>query len=226
MPLPKVLPPARARAVVFDAYGTLFDVHSAVMRHAGDVGAVAPAFSAHWRMKQLEYTWVLSLMGEYRPFWALTGEALDHALSTFPAVDRALREPLMQAYRGLSAYVEVANVLSALRKSGLKTAILSNGDRQMLADAVASAGLNAEFDAVISVDDAGVFKTSSRTYALVEAQLGVTPADTVFVSSNRWDVAGASRFGFATIWCNRTGQPDEYPDFAPQMTVRTLEDLL
>jgi 2-haloacid dehalogenase len=220
------LPVTHARAIVFDAYGTLFDVHSAVMRHSQAIGPVAAAFSAHWRMKQLEYTWVLSLMGEYRPFWALTGEALDHALAAFPSVERGLREPLMQAYRGLSAYGDVPHVLAALRAAGLKTAILSNGDTQMLADAVASAGLASHLDAVISVDEAGVFKTSPRTYALVQAQLGVAPEETVFVSSNRWDVAGASAFGFATIWCNRTGQPNEYLAHPPRLTVSTLQDLL
>ncbi|MGL4975396.1 MAG: HAD-IA family hydrolase, partial [Bosea sp. (in: a-proteobacteria)] len=116
------VPIANARAVVFDAYGTLFDVHSAVMRHAEAIGPAAPAFSAHWRMKQLEYTWVLSLMGEYRPFWELTNEALDHALAAFPAVDASLRERLIKAYRGLSAYSEVAQVLARLRERGLRTA--------------------------------------------------------------------------------------------------------
>lgn len=220
------LPVPHARAIVFDAYGTLFDVHSAVMRHAGAIGAVAPAFSAHWRLKQLEYTWVLSLMGEYRAFWDLTGEALDHALAAFPTVKPGLREALMQAYRSLSAYGEVELVLAALRASGLRLAILSNGDTQMLADAVAAAGLARHFDAVISVDEARVFKTSPRTYALVQARLDVVPKETVFVSSNRWDVAGATRFGFATVWCNRTGQPDEYLDHPPHMTVSTLQDLL
>ncbi len=220
------LPIANARAVVFDAYGTLFDVHSAVMRHAEAIGPAAPSFSAHWRMKQLEYTWVLSLMGEYRPFWDLTGEALDHALAAFPAVDANLRAPLIQAYRGLSAYGEVAQVLAGLRKRGLRTAILSNGDASMLADAVGSAGLTAHLDAVISVDEARIFKTSPQTYALVEARLGVPVQDTVFVSSNRWDVAGASRFGFAAIWCNRTRQPGEYHAHPPLVTVATLDDLL
>lgn len=220
------LPITPARAVVFDAYGTLFDVHSAVMRHAQHIGPAAPAFSAHWRMKQLEYTWVLSLMGEYRPFWELTTEALDHALAAFPAVDTGLREQLMQAYRGLLAYGEVSQVLAGLRKRGLRTAILSNGDTQMLADAVGSAGLGAHLDAVMSVDEARIFKTSPQTYALVEARLGIAPAETVFVSSNRWDVAGASRFGFATIWCNRTRQPDEYRVHSPLMAVATLDELL
>ncbi|MGL4973782.1 MAG: HAD-IA family hydrolase, partial [Bosea sp. (in: a-proteobacteria)] len=133
---------------------------------------------------------------------------------------------LIKAYRGLSAYGEVAQVLAALRERDLRTAILSNGDASMLADAVSSAGLAKHLDAVISVDEAGIFKTSPQTYALVEAKLGVAPGETVFVSSNRWDIAGASRFGFATIWCNRTRQPDEYRAHAPLMTVATLDGLL
>lgn len=220
MPLPPSL--AHAKAVVFDAYGTLFDVHSAVARHDAAVGPDAARLSEIWRAKQLEYSWVLSLAGRYEPFWTLTERALDHALARCPSVDPALRPRLLAAYRALDAYPEVAALLTGLRQRGLRTGILSNGDPAMLADAVASAGLASVVDAVLSVDAAGVFKTDPRTYRLVTAEFGIGPEEVLFVSSNRWDVAGATAFSFATIWVNRLGLPDEYQGLEPVVTVRDL----
>jgi 2-haloacid dehalogenase len=213
------------RAVVFDAYGTLFDVHSAVMRHAARMGPEAAAFSAHWRARQLEYTWVLSLAGRYRDFWSLTSAALDQSFAAFPQVERGLRADLLAAYRTLSAYAEVPQMLAGLKARGLRTAILSNGEPGMLADAVHGAALGPVLDAVLSVDSVCVFKTDPRTYGLVGPALGVAPADVLFVSSNRWDVAGATAFGFRCLWCNRSGAADDYVDLAPIAVVRDLEDL-
>src|SRR3954449_9966225 len=143
---------AGRRAVVFDAYGTLFDVHAAVARHAAAVGPEAARLSEIWRAKQLEYTWVLSLAGRYEPFWTLTQRALNHALACCPRVDPAVKPQLLDAYRTLDAYPEAAGVLTRLRERGAKTGILSNGDPGMLGDAVASAGLGALLDAVLSID--------------------------------------------------------------------------
>ena len=210
------------KAFVFDAYGTLFDVHSAVMRHAARIGPEAGAFSRLWRSKQLEYTWVLSLMGQWQDFWTLTGRALDVALASHPGVDPGLRPDLLAAYRVLDAYPEVPAALARLRARGVRTAILSNGESAMLAEAVASAGLGDRLDAVLSADAVQVFKTSPRVYALVEDALGAAPAEVAFVSSNRWDVAGAAAFGFRPVWVNRTGQPDEYPGLDPAATVPDL----
>src|SRR5215204_4473789 len=180
---------AGRRAVVFDAYGTLFDVHAAVARHAAAVGPDAARLSEIWRAKQLEYSWVLSLAGEYEPFWALTERALDYAFARCPTVDRGLRAA------PLDAYPEVARVLARLRERGFRTGILSNGSPDMLESAVASAGLAGLLDAVLSVDAIGIFKTSPRTYGLVTAAFDVAPAEVVFVPSNRWDAAGATAFG-------------------------------
>lgn len=211
-----------ARAVVFDAYGTLFDVHSAVARHAAAVGPDAARLSEVWRQKQLEYAWVLSLAGRYEPFWTLTERALDQAFARCPEVDRSVRADLLAAYRTLDAYPEVPSVLDRLRTQGLATAILSNGDPAMLADAVASAGLGGRFAAVLSVEAAGVFKTSPATYRLVLDAFRVAADEVVFVSSNRWDIAGASTFGFRPVWVNRIGLPDEYPGLEPVAVVRNL----
>ncbi|AWN41296.1 haloacid dehalogenase type II [Methylobacterium durans] len=224
MPTPDIL--IGARAVVFDAYGTLLDVHSAVQRHAGSVGPDAKPLSDTWRQKQLEYSWVLSLCGRYTAFWTLTERALDYALARHPNVDPSLRPALLEAYRRLDAYPEVPATLDALRTQGLKTAILSNGDTAMLEMAVSSAALHDHLDAVLSVDPAGVFKTSPRAYDLALERLGVDRREIVFVSSNRWDVAGAAAYGFTPVWVNRTRQPEEYPDLAPVQVIDSLGALL
>jgi 2-haloacid dehalogenase len=217
---------ASARAFVFDAYGTLFDVHSAVARHRGQIGAEADRLSETWRAKQLEYSWVLSLAGAYEPFWTLTERALAYALARCSAVDPGVKPMLMEAYRTLEAYPEVPDALAGLRARGMRTGILSNGDPGMLADAVASAGVADLLDDVLSVDAAGVFKTDPRSYALVPAALGLPASDIAFVSSNRWDVAGAAAFGFPCVWVNRLGLPDEYPDHRPVRVVATLSEIV
>jgi 2-haloacid dehalogenase len=212
------------RTFVFDAYGTLFDVHSAVGRHAARIGPDAPRLSEIWRAKQLEYSWVLSLARRYEPFWTLTERALDHALARVPSVDRAIRANLLDAYRTLDAYPEAAGVLERLRRAGARTAILSNGDPAMLA-AIASAGLGGLLDAVLSVEAAGIFKTAPAAYALVERTLGVVPEAVTCVSSNRWDVAGAAAFGFRCLWVNRSGLPDEYPGLEPSGVIGSLDGI-
>ena len=217
---------AGRRAVVFDAYGTLFDVHAAVARHAAAVGPDAARLSEIWRLKQLEYSWVLSLAGSYEPFWTLTERALDHAFARCPTVDRALREPLLDAYRTLDAFPDAAATLAGLRERGLRTGILSNGSPAMLASAVRSAALGPLLDAVLSVEAAGVFKTSPRTYALVTAAFDCAAEEVVFVSSNRWDVAGAAAFGFHAVWVNRPGLPDEYAELPPAAVVADLSGIL
>ncbi len=211
---------------VFDAYGTLLDVNSAVARHAAAVGADAARLSELWRAKQLEYSWVYSLIGRYEPFWNLTERALDHALARLPSVNAALKPQLLDAYRSLSAYPEAADVLRSLRSQGSQTAVLSNGNASMLDAAFSSAGLLPLLDRVISVDAARVFKTSPKTYALVTAVFNVSPSEVTFVSSNRWDVAGASAFGFRTIWVNRAGLPDEYLDLPPVKIVTDLQGVI
>ena len=218
--------PAHAGAVVFDAYGTLFDVHSAVARHMAAIGPDAARFSETWRAKQLEYSWVLSLAGRYEPFWTLTEKALDYAFDRFPDVDRSVRPLLLEAYRTLDAYPEVRETLRTLQARGLRTGILSNGDPTMLKAAVDSAGLSDDLDVVLSVDAAQVFKTSPRSYELVLQALSIAANDVVFVSSNRWDIAGAAAFGLTPVWVNRLGLPDEYAELAPVAVIGSLEELV
>lgn len=215
------------QACFFDAYGTLFDVHAAVRRHAGQVGPQADAVSALWRAKQLEYSWVHGLSGRYVDFETLTARALDFALEAAGGnadIDTGARDDLLAAYMTLDAYPEVADVLRGLRARGATTGILSNGSRAMLDAAVEHAGLGPLLDHVLSVDAVGTFKTRTETYAMVCGAVPCEPADVRFFSSNRWDVAGATWFGFGCVWVNRTGQPDEYADAPPLRRARDLRE--
>ena len=214
-----------AEACVFDAYGTLFDVHSAVGRHRSRIGDAADSVSATWRSKQLQYTWLRSLMDRWTPFSEVTGDALDFALDEAGIEDDALRRELLDAYRSLECYPEVVRVLDALRGGGMRTAILSNGSREMLDAAVASAGLAGRLDAVLSVDDVRVFKPHPDVYRLACDRFGVPPGAVCFLSSNAWDAAGAATFGFRVAWVNRFGQvPERLPD-APDVEIETLDPL-
>lgn len=217
---------AGVTAAVFDAYGTLFDVNAAVQRHADAVGPDAGRMAELWRTKQIEYSWTLSLMGRYVPFWELTERALDYVLALHPEVDRGLRDTLLDAYRDLDAYPEVPGVLARLRERGIRTAILTNGNTAMVERAVAAAGLAPHLDAVISVDDAKVFKTHPQAYRIALDRLGVSSGEVLFCSSNRWDIAGAAAFGLTGVWVNRRGMPDEYPDLRPSAVIGSLDALL
>ena len=211
-------------ACVFDAYGTLFDVHSAVARLRARVGGQADALSQLWRVKQLEYTWLRALMGRHADFWQVTGDALDYALAR-TGVDPAMREPLLQAYLALDAYPEVPDVLRRLRAAGLKTAILSNGEPKMLAAGARSAGIDGLLHAILSVEDVGIFKPHPKVYQLAVDRLAVRPAQIAFQSSNAWDVSGAATFGLRAVWINRLDMPPERLPGAAEHEFRDLAGL-
>jgi 2-haloacid dehalogenase len=213
------------RACVFDAYGTLFDVHSAVGRLRSEVGAKADQLSQLWRTKQLEYTWLRALMGRHLPFWQVTGDALDYGLEHFGIDPAPIREPLMDAYLELHAYPEVPDVLGRLRAGGLKLAILSNGDPMMLDAAVTGAGLGDLLDAVLSVEEVGVYKPHPSVYQLALDRLGVSADQVAFQSSNAWDVHGAACFGLRPVWINRFGAPEERLPGGPERELRDLSGL-
>jgi 2-haloacid dehalogenase len=194
---------------VFDAYGTLFDFNSAVARHRDAIGPKADALSEMWRSKQIQYTWLRNSMGAYAPFWQVTGEALDHCLAAQCITDPSVREKLMGAYLALDPFPEVPAMLDRLSRAGVRFAILSNGNPEMLDPMVRESGLAHRFEAVLSVDPVGVFKVDPKVYALVEARCDVKPANVCFLSSNCWDAHGAALFGFNTIWVNRAGAPDD-----------------
>ncbi|OQP84769.1 haloacid dehalogenase, type II [Rhizobium rhizosphaerae] len=210
---------------VFDAYGTLFDVHAAVRAHAQALGPQAEAFSALWRRKQLEYSWTHALMGEWRDFWHLTQQALDHALAAYPALPATLRDDLLASYWTLDCYEDVPAVLHALKAHGARVAILSNGTEAMLEAAVKRAALDALVDDIFSADAVKTYKTDPALYEMVTTAYRLYPQSVSFQSANRWDIAGASRFGFRTVWINRAGAPDEYPDHAPHLILPGLKSL-
>ena len=212
-------------AYVFDAYGTLFDVHAAVRRHAEAIGPDGQLLSEIWRTKQLEYSWVRTLMGAYADFWQLTEQALDFAYARVPSANKGLRGDLLDAYLKLDCYPEVPSVLKALKASGAKLAILSNGSPAMLEPIVRAAALDTLLDEVFSVDEIRRFKTDQSVYEMVTSAWRLYPDAVSFQSSNRWDVAGATRAGFRTVWINRSGMPDEYADLPPAVILPSLEGL-
>jgi len=212
-------------ACVFDAYGTLFDVNSAVGKHRHRLGDSADQVSILWRTKQLEYTWLRSLMGRHADFWQVTGDALDFAFDMHGISDPDLHKDLMAAYLDLDCYAEVHETLATLKDRGLRLAILSNGTPAMLDAAVKNAGIEALIEKNFSVEDVGIFKPDFRVYQMAVDGLHARPEEIVFQSSNAWDASGASAFGFKVAWVNRFGQSRERLPGQPDAEIQTLADL-
>jgi len=211
------------RGYVFDAYGTLFDVHSVI--DAGRAITSDPAaLSALWRQKQLEYTWLRALMGRYEDFWAVTEAALRHSVRRLGLrADDGQLARLMEAYLSLPCFAEVPAALERL--AGRPRAILSNGSPRMLAAAVTASGLERHLQHVLSVDAVKTYKPSPAVYALAPRALGIPAAELLFISSNAWDIAGAKSFGYQVAWCNRTGAPAEELGAAPDLVITRLDEL-
>ena len=212
-------------ACVFDAYGTLFDVNAAAARCKDDLGDKAEALSALWRTRQLEYSWLRSLMQEYVEFWQLTGDGLDYAMAALGIEDATLRERLMDVYMRLDPYPEVKDVLTVVKGGGLKTAILSNGSPKMLNSAIENAGINDVLDDSFSVDSIGVYKPHPSVYQMAVDGLDVEAGRICFMSSNAWDASAAANFGFRVVWVNRFGQPQERIPGQHEQEITTLETL-
>jgi 2-haloacid dehalogenase len=213
------------QACVFDAYGTLLDFNSAAAQAGDALGARAAALSELWRAKQLQYTWLRALMNTHAPFWQVTGEALDVALETLGINDAMLRDRLMQLYLQLAPFADVPDTLRALRKAGMQTAILTNGSPEMIEAGCRHAGIHEWLDAILSVEEVGVFKPHPRVYQLAVERLGVPRERIAFVSSNGWDAAGAAQFGLRVIWCNRYRQRRERLPAAADVEIATLAQL-
>ena len=212
-------------ACVFDAYGTLFAVAAAAAHCQDDLGGKADALTQIWRTRQLEYSWLRSLMDEYVEFWQITGDALDYALAALGIDDPSLREKLMNIYMRLDAYPEVADVLNRLRAGGMKTAILSNGSLKMLDSAIDNAGISESLDAVFSVDSVGIYKPHPSVYQMAVDGLNISAVEICFMSSNAWDAAAAANFGFQVVWVNRLGQPHERIPGREEHEIKTLAEL-
>lgn len=212
-------------ACVFDAYGTLFDFNSAAARCRDVLGDRADELSAMWRNKQLAYTWLRGLMGRHADFWQVTGDALDFCLDTLGIRDAGLRRRLMDCYLNIEAFPETVGVLKRLKAAGMKTAILSNGSPRMLDAAVANTGTADSFDALLSVEEVGVYKPHPSVYRLAVERLGVPAERIAFQSSNAWDAVGAATFGMRVVWINRYSQRRERLTAEPDVEGRTLDDL-
>ncbi|APG48269.1 haloacid dehalogenase type II [Phaeobacter porticola] len=220
---------------IFDAYGTLFDVTAAARQAARE-----PEFphlvdnwaelANHWRLKQLQYTWLRAITKAHTDFWQVTQDGLDWAMeATGLSGDPQLRQRLLDLYWQLKAYDEVPEMLRALKNNGLQTGILSNGSPQMLDGAVQSAGLSNLLDDVLSVESVGIFKPDAQVYDLVGKRFDCTPDEVLFVSSNGWDAAGATGYGFQTVWVNRSGEPVDRLPWTPHHVLnnlRTIPDLV
>ena len=213
------------RACVFDAYGTLFDYGSAAERCRDALGDKLGPLNALWRDKQIQYTWLRSLTGQHADFWQVTGDALDFALEALGIASDTLRARLMDLYLALDVFPEVPEMLRRLKAAGVKTAILSNGSPRMLAAAVGHAKIGALLDAVLSVEEVGIFKPHPKVYRLAVDRLGVPAATIAFQSSNGWDAYGAAAFGMRVVWCNRSGQRRERLPAPPEREIRTLAEL-
>lgn len=210
---------------MFGAYGTLFDVNSAAAHEKNALGEKWQPLADLWRAKQLQYTWLRGLMGRHVDFWRVTGDALDFALGSLKLEDASLRARLMELYLGLQTYPEVKDTLLRLKAHGMKLAILSNGEPKMLAAAAANSGIAELLDAILSVEEVGVFKPHPSVYRLPADRFGIAPADMCFVSSNGWDAHAAKAFGFRVIWCNRFGQEPERIPEVPDGQIETLAAL-
>ncbi|MDU8925973.1 haloacid dehalogenase type II [Alisedimentitalea sp. MJ-SS2] len=215
------------KACVFDAYGTLFDVAAAARQAAAEPGGEAlsenwPQLAAHWRTKQLQYTWLRAVTGDHTDFWSVTQDGLDWAMEAVGLSEPAIRERLLQLYWELSAYPEVPAMLAKLKEMGLATAILSNGSPDMLDGAVNSAGISMYLDDNLSVESVGIFKPADVVYELVTQRFSCTRDEVLFVSSNGWDAACAAAYGFETAWVNRAGEP---VDRLPGQPKHVLSDL-
>ena len=213
------------KACVFDAYGTLFDVHSAVGKHRHRLGDVADPVSNLWRTKQLEYTWLRSLMGHHADFWQVTQDALDFAFDMHGIDNPDLRKDLMEAYLKLDCYPEVPEALSILKRRGFRLAILSNGTPTMLEAAVKNSGIGELIEKNFSVEAVGIFKPEPRVYQIAADGMKVRSEEIVFQSSNAWDASGASAFGFKVAWVNRFGQSEERLPGRPDVEIRNLIEL-
>ena len=213
------------RAIVFDAYGTLFDVNSAAEKCKDKIGKKWESFANFWRTTQLEYTWLRSLMKKHKNFWQITEDSLDKSMETFQ-IDKSLRNDLLSLYKELSPYPEVKNVLENLKKKSFKLAILSNGTPELLNHLVKSSDLENLFDDIFSVEEVKIYKPDPKVYDIPTNKYKVSRDEIMFLSANTWDVSGAGNYGYNTIWVNRGNNIFDRLDYKPKNEVKNLKQLL
>jgi len=213
------------KAIIFDAYGTLFDVNSAAEKCKGKIGDKWEGFANYWRTTQLEYTWLRSLMNRHKDFWQVTEDSLDKSMKVFK-VDISMRSELLDLYKILSTFPEVKEVLNNLKEKNYKLAILSNGTPALLNQLVKSNNLDSIFDDIFSIEEVGIFKPSSKVYDIPIKKYQIQKNDVVFLSANTWDISGGGNYGYNTVWLNRNNNTFDNLDYKPQNQVKDLSELL
>ena len=213
------------KAIIFDAYGTLFDVNSAAEKCKEKIGSKWEGFANYWRTTQLEYTWLRSLMRRHKDFWQITEDSLDKSMN-FYNIDNSMRSELLNLYKVLSPFTEVRDTLKKLKQSNYKLAILSNGTPDLLNELVVSNQLKDIFDDIFSVEEAGIFKPDSKVYDLPINKYNIEKNEVLFLSANTWDVSGAGNYGYNTVWVNRNNNIFDKLDFEPNQQISNLSELL
>ncbi|WP_440613773.1 haloacid dehalogenase type II [Candidatus Pelagibacter sp. HIMB1748] len=213
------------KAIIFDAYGTLFDVNSAAEKCKDKIGDKWEAFANYWRTTQLEYTWLRSLMKRHKDFWQITEDSLDKSMSIFK-IDNSMREELLNLYKILSPFDEVPEVLKSLKEKNFKLAILSNGTPSLLNKLVQSNKLDNLFDDIFSIEEVGVFKPDSKVYDMPIKKYKIKKNEVAFLSANTWDVSGGGNYGYNSIWVNRNNNIFDKLDYSPQNEIKNLNGLL
>ena len=213
------------KAIIFDAYGTLFDVNSAAEKCKDKIGDKWEPFANFWRTTQLEYTWLRSLMGRHKDFWQVTEDSLDKSMKAFN-IDSSMKNELLNLYKILSPYKEVSETLKALKEKKFKLAILSNGTPSLLNELVKSNNLNNLFDDIFSIEEVGVYKPDSKVYDIPVKKYKIKKDEIAFLSANTWDVSGGGNYGYQAIWVNRNNNIFDNLDFKPKLEIKNLSGLL
>ena len=213
------------KAIIFDAYGTLFDVNSAAEKCKSKIGDKWESFANYWRKTQLEYTWLRSLMRRHKDFWQITEDSLDKSMQAFN-INKAMKNELLDLYKILSPYPEVKETLEKLKEKKYKLAILSNGTPSLLDELVKSNGLQNLFDDIFSIEEVKIYKPSSKVYDMPIKKYNIKKEDTAFLSANTWDVSGSGNYGFSSIWVNRNNNIFDNLDYIPKNEISGLNQLL
>ncbi len=213
------------KAIIFDAYGTLFDVNSAAEKCKEKIGDKWEGFSNYWRITQLEYTWLRSLMKRHKDFWKITEDSLDKSMKAYK-IDYSMKNELLYLYKILSPFNEVPEVLKTLKKKNLKLAILSNGTPSLLNQLVESNNLENIFSDIFSIEEVGIYKPDSKVYDMPIKKYQIKKEEVVFLSSNTWDVSGGGNYGYNSIWVNRNNNIFDNLDYKPKNEIKNLTELL
>ena len=213
------------KAIIFDAYGTLFDVNSAARKCKGKIGDKWEAFANYWRTTQLEYTWLRSLMNRHKDFWQVTEDSLDKSMKAFK-IDPSMRNELLDLYKILSTFPEVTEVLKNLKEKNYKLAILSNGTPALLNELIKSNNLDNIFDDIFSIEKVGIYKPDSKVYDLPIKKYQIKKDEVAFLSANTWDVSGAGNYGYNSVWVNRNNNIFDNLDYKPSRKIKSLDQLL